>query len=258
MAKDIAYYASLAIQNARLYREAKSGVQLRDDFISIASHELRTPITSLNLQIEVLNSLVSELDQNSETPKVMRKFLENTNNQLRRLSRLVDDMLDISRINNKKFSLNIKTVNLRAVTNEVLERFEDQLKNKNIESAFYADKDIYVDCDPGRIDQVITNFMTNAIRYGDKKPLHIYLEETNENAYIKVKDHGRGIPKDDHERIFNRFERAHSAEDVSGLGLGLYINKKIAEEHGGRILLESEQGKGSIFILELPKSQPTH
>lgn len=138
VAKDIAHYASIAIENARLYKEAKSGVQLRDDFISIASHELRTPITSLNLQIEVLNSLVDGLDQNSEIPKVMRKFLDSTNNQLNRLTHLVDDMLDISRITTGKLRLNIKNVNLKNLTQEVLERFEEQLKDKNIELVFNA------------------------------------------------------------------------------------------------------------------------
>lgn len=100
--------------------------------------------------------------------------------------------------------------------------------------------------------------MTNAIRYGKRKPIHITIEEKAEVVCLKVKDHGRGIYKEDFERIFNRFERAHTTEDVSGLGLGLYINKNIVDEHNGKILLDSEPGKGSTFILELPKIQPTH
>lgn len=257
VAKDIAHFASLAIENARLYKDAMSGLQLRDDFISIASHELRTPITSLNLQIEVLNSLVDELKSDSEIPIVMRKFLDSTNNQVKRLSHLVDDMLDISRISIGKLNLNIRNVKLKTLTMEVLERFDEQLKEKRIELFFDAPDNIIVECDAGRIDQVITNFMTNAIRYGKKKPILITIEDKESYVHLRIQDHGRGIRREDFERIFNRFERAHTADDVSGLGLGLYINKTIVEEHNGRILLESEPEKGSIFILELPKNQPT-
>lgn len=256
VAINIAHYASLAIENSRLFKEAKSGIQLRDDFISIASHELKTPITSLNLQIEVLNSLVDGLDKESEVPKLMKKFLMSTNNQLNRLSRLIDDMLDISRISTGKLSLNIKTVNIRHLCLEVLERFNDQLKELNIEANLQGQKDIIAQCDADRIDQVVTNFMTNAIRYGGRKPIDIILEENATSVFIKVKDRGRGIYKEDQERIFKRFERAHTAEDVSGLGLGLYINTQIVEEHHGRISLESEPGQGSMFIVELPKTQP--
>lgn len=256
VAINIAHYASLAIENSRLFKEARSGIQLRDDFISIASHELKTPITSLNLQIEVLNSLVDGLDKESEVPKIMRKFLMSTNNQLNRLSRLIDDMLDISRISTGKLSLNIKTVNLRHLCGEVLERFNDQLKELHIEARLQCQKDIIAQCDADRIDQVVTNFMTNAIRYGGRKPIEIIIEENASSVFIKVKDQGRGIYKEDQERIFKRFERAHTPDDVSGLGLGLYINSQIVEEHHGKISLESEPGKGSTFIVELLKTQP--
>lgn len=256
VAINIAHYASLAIENSRLFKEARSGVQLRDDFISIASHELKTPITSLNLQIEVLNSLVDGLDKESEVPKIMKKFLSSTNNQLNRLSRLIDDMLDISRISTGKLSLNIKKVNLCVLCQEVLDRFSDQLRDLRIESRLTCVDGIFAQCDADRIDQVVTNFMTNAIRYGGRKPIEIIVDENATTVFIKVKDQGRGIYKEDQERIFKRFERAHTPDDVSGLGLGLYINSQIVEEHHGKISLESEPGKGSMFIVELPKTRP--
>lgn len=254
LALELGRNASIAIDNATLYKDSKSAVQLRDDFISIASHELRTPITSLNLQIEVLNNLVDGLQGDNEIHQLFRKFLGNTNGQLKRLTRLVDDMLDISRITSGKLNHHARKVNFTAVTRDVLERFKDQLRSYQIESAFFCKQDIEVICDPERMDQVITNFMTNAIRYGGKKPIHIILEENNEWVILKVKDHGRGINKADQERIFNRFERAHTEEDVNGLGLGLYINNQIVKEHGGRISIESEPGKGATFIVELPKT----
>lgn len=252
-AKELARHASIAIDNAQLYRDSKNAIQLRDDFISIASHELRTPITSLNLQIEVLTNIVEDLPQEFESARLMHKFFGNTKMQLKRLTRLVDDMLDISRISTGKLSLNLKNVYMNQLVGDLLERFKDQLTTQNIESKFICNSDITLVCDPERIEQVITNFMTNAIRYGGKQPIHIHLEESDKHVIIKVKDHGRGISKEDQERIFKRFERAHTEDDVNGLGLGLYINRQIVEEHQGRITLESEPGKGSVFIVQIPK-----
>lgn len=252
-AKELARHASIAIDNAQLYRDSKNAIQLRDDFISIASHELRTPITSLNLQIEVLTNIVEDLPQEIESARQMHKFFANTKTQLKRLTRLVDDMLDISRISTGKLSLNLKNVYLNQLILDLLERFRDQLRVHDIETKFLVNEDITLVCDPERIDQVITNFMTNAIRYGGKQPIHIHLEQNNNHVVIKVKDHGRGISKEDQDRIFKRFERAHTEDDVNGLGLGLYINRQIVEQHQGHIVLESEPGKGSAFIVQIPK-----
>jgi PAS domain S-box-containing protein len=252
-AKELARHAAVAIDNAQLYRDSIKAIQLRDDFISMASHELRTPITSLNLQLEVLNNLVEDLPHELDSAKLMHKFFGNTKNQLARLTRLVDDMLDISRISNGKLSLNLKNVFVNKLIEDLLDRFREQLSSQQIESKIFAQDDITVVCDPDRIDQVITNFMTNAIRYGGKQPIHIHLNHCDQYVMIKVQDHGRGISKEDQERIFLRFERAHTDEDVNGLGLGLYINRQIIDEHQGMILVESELGKGSAFTVKIPK-----
>lgn len=251
---NIARYASLVMDNARLYRDAKSAIQLRDDFISIASHELRTPITSMNLQIEVLRNIVESIRPASKDGETMHRFLDSTKNQLYRLTRLVDDMLDISRIDSGKLKFYFRKNQLKKIIQDVLNRFDDQIRSANLEVKFFCEKDIEFHCDGERMDQVITNLMTNAIRYGSKSPIHIYLEEQTDKIVIKVQDFGRGIAKEDHDRIFKRFERAHTSEDVSGLGLGLYINKQIVEEHKGKLLLESELEQGSTFIVELPKT----
>lgn len=253
VALELGRHASVAIDNAKLYKDAKSAVQLRDDFISIASHELRTPITSLNLQIEVLNNLIESLPEDQEAVKLMQKFFGNTKNQLKRLTRLVDDMLDISRISTGKLTLNLRRVNMKDLIQNVVDRFKDQLKASDIACEYYYHGDVFITSDAEKIDQVVTNFMTNAIRYGQRSPIHISLDETENSVVIQVKDHGRGISVQDQERIFKRFERAHTDEDVSGLGLGLYINTQIVREHQGTIKLVSELGLGSNFIVELPK-----
>lgn len=251
--QELARHASLAVDNAQLYRDSKKAIQLRDDFISIASHELRTPITSLNLQLEVLTNLVESLPDENESVKMMHKFFGNTKNQLKRLTRLVDDMLDISRISTGKLSLNLKNVYMNQLILDLMDRFREQLHSQNIESKFIHPEDITLICDPERIDQVVTNFMTNAIRYGGKTPIHVYLEQDEDHVTIKVKDHGRGISKVDQERIFKRFERAHTEDDVNGLGLGLYINQQIVEEHKGKLSLISEPDQGATFIVQIPK-----
>jgi PAS domain S-box-containing protein len=253
VAMELGRHASVAIDNSKLFKDAKSAIQLRDDFISIASHELRTPITSLHLQIEVLTNLLESMPVDLEATKLMHKFFGSTKSQLKRLTRLVDDMLDISRISTGKLTLSLRRANMNTLIYNVLDRFKDQLKAADIDYQFTYKSEVFCLCDPEKIDQVITNFMTNAIRYGQKKPVHIKLEETEKHVIINFKDHGRGIETKDKERIFKRFERAHTDEDVSGLGLGLYINSQIIEEHQGKIILESAPGVGATFIVELPR-----
>lgn len=253
LAQELARYAGIAIDNASLFKDTKNAIQLRDDFISVASHELRTPITSLILQIEVLKSIVSDLDPNIDSTLVMRKFLGNTNSQLKRLTRLVDDMLDISRINNRKLSMNIKMVNLNELLKEVMERFDDQLKSYGVRATIIDPAEVIYPCDRERMDQVITNFITNAIKYGNRKPIALRLEDGPSSIYLHVEDKGKGIASQDLERIFNQFERIAPVEDVNGLGLGLYINNHIIREHGGKITVMSEPNQGSVFTVELPK-----
>lgn len=252
-AMELGRHLAVAIDNARLFNDFQSAVRLRDDFISIASHELRTPITSLNLQIEVLNDLVHNLGIDTSETQLMKKFIQGTNGQLARLTRLVEDMLDISRISTGKLTLRQQKMDLSGFVSEILGRFSDQLKSLNIDLNYQSQNEIFALIDPERFEQVITNFMTNAIRYGNKKPIHVELEEADDKLLLKIQDFGRGIAPEDHERVFKRFERAHTAEDVSGLGLGLFINKQIIEEHGGTVRLVSEMGKGSTFIVELPR-----
>lgn len=249
-AMELGHNAALVIEKAKLYRDARSAIRLRDDFISIASHELKTPLTALILQIEVLVSIMESVS--TEETEIVMKVLNSTNRQLDRLTRLVEDMLDISRIASGKMKFNRKKVDIVEVTNEVLDRFKEQLALQQTTLQFNSPPSLIINCDPYRIEQVITNLMTNAIRYGEKSPIQVNIQHVEDKVLIKVADQGRGIAKGDHERIFNRFERAVDADDIIGLGLGLYINKQIVEEHRGKIYVESELNHGATFILELP------
>lgn len=166
-------------------------------------------------------------------------------------------MLDISRIRSGMLSLERKKVNLGELVRDVLERMKSQFIGAGCGSPILKNfTDVQGDWDAMRIEQVVINLLTNAIRYGAGKSISVSLECSNSKAWLRVKDHGIGVAKHSQEKIFNRFERAVDANNFSGLGLGLYISKQIIEAHGGRIWVESELGKGSTFFVELPLTKP--
>lgn len=252
LAMELSRRATIAIENARLFAQAQSAIKQRDEFISVASHELKTPITSLKLQLEAIARSISKSHLERIDHEYLQKFSASSIRQLDRLTRLVEDMLDISRITTGKLALDLRVADFSDITRDVISRFQNQLNELNISFEAELDEDVIIECDPFRIEQVITNLMTNAIRYGERKPISVQLKKDNEKAILKIKDSGRGISKADHARIFNRFERAIGATDISGLGLGLFISKQIVEEHKGKITVESELGQGSTFIFTLP------
>ncbi len=230
-------------------------LSVRDEFMAIASHELKTPLTSLKLSIQMYERNILRRDPLAYTPEKIQNFLEKNSKQLDRLTRLVDDMLDISRIRTGKLSLKKEPCELSGMLRDILGRTREQFEAcgsgqptiEHIENALG-------EWDPLRIEQVMTNIITNAIRYGQGKPITISIRNYQESVRIAVKDEGLGIPKSDQEKIFQRYERGLLAREVSGLGLGLFISQQIIAAHGGRIWVESEIGKGATFFVDLPRS----
>lgn len=254
MSVELARRAAIAINNAKLYKDAQSAIQQRDDFISIASHELKTPLTSLKLQLEVITRAIGKENIPSPESFYIVRASESSHRQLDRLARLVEDMLDISRISTGKLAMNFKLCSFADLVNEVLNRFRDQLNNLKI-TLHYSEKSVSkIMCDVYRMEQVVTNLMTNAIRYGNRKPIHVKLTSEEGFVYLTVKDFGIGISKGDQARIFNRFERAVTFNDVSGLGLGLFISQQIINDHHGEIFVESALGEGSTFTIKIKES----
>ena len=231
----------------------KEALFYRDEFLSIASHELKTPLTSLKLQSQVYKRSVQRNDASIMNQDKLTSIMGNVDIQVNRLVRLVDDMLDISRIRTGNLSIIKEMVNLNQLINDVVERTRPQYVNPKFIS-FLATEQIQILGDSVRIEQVVANLLNNAIRYGKDAPIEITLRRVNKkDVMISVKDHGIGIsPKDQH-RIFNRFQRAVPAREVSGLGLGLYITHEIVKSHNGVIKVESEVGKGSVFHVQLPE-----
>jgi signal transduction histidine kinase/PAS domain-containing protein len=251
VAEELGRRAGQALENARLYHDAQNAIRSRDALVSVSAHELLTPVTGSKLQMQMIRR---RLDQGRELPKdLLRKMVDQTERQLDRLDRLVNEMLDLSRINHGKLTIERSQTHLSELLNDIVERGMGQLRaaacrvSTKIEPGFVGFIDSY------RIEQVVSNLLSNAARYARCSLVTVSLGRTApDTASITVADTGIGIHKSDQERIFQRFERVGTINEGSGLGLGLFIVKQIVEAHGGRVTLESEFGKGSTFTVQLP------
>lgn len=233
-------------------KRLEEAVHARDEFLSIASHELRTPLTSLTLQAQLRLRNLGKADTSFFSPEKLSQMLENDVKQLRRLSLLVDDMLDVSRISSGSLPLVRSEVQLCGVIDDVVSRYRAMFDMAGSAVRKNCAGNISGYWDRTRLEQVFTNLLSNAAKYAAGKPVEVSIEGGVKSARVIIRDHGMGISPENHERIFKRFERAVSATEISGLGLGLYIARRIVDDHGGTIRVESELGKGAAFIVELP------
>lgn len=230
----------------------KQALRLRDEFLSIASHELKTPLTSLSLQAQIFKFNLLKENSQLMSKQQLLEFLNTMDKQVLRLAHLVEDMVDISRIDCGRFSPVFREAHLYQIINNVIDQLAPQAKAAGCEVVVNISENIVGLWDAYRIEQILVNLITNAFKYGAKKPVHIYVLKKNDKAVISVVDFGIGIAKENQERIFNRFERAVSAKGITGLGLGLYIVKKILDSHQGAISVESQLALGAKFTVELP------
>jgi PAS domain S-box-containing protein len=229
----------------------RKAVVLRDDFLSVASHELRTPLTSLKLEVANLIRLLRR-DDNPVDPRVTTK-VERIDSQSGRLHRLIDELLDVSRIAAGRLELKIEEVDLSQVAEEVRARFLDEAARQGCTLTVQTPPTATGFWDRGRLDQVLTNLVSNAIKYGDGKPIEVTVDVDGDQAVIGVRDHGVGIPPSEHVRIFGRFERAASSRNYGGIGLGLWIVRQIVDALGGQVSVESRPSAGSLFRVSLPR-----
>lgn len=244
----------------RAEAELHEAVRARDNFLKIASHELKTPLTTLKLQAQMRRLQVDQLDQCGEpalTLSAAKRWLDRDEKQADRLARLVDDMLDISRIQVGKFSLQLDRMDLSELVSEVVEAFRGQASLAKCEMNCRLHPSLAGDWDRDRLEQVLANLLNNAFKYGRGTPIEITTAQHQDAqgglwAELKVRDQGPGIAPADQRRIFERFERAVERQDIKGLGLGLYIVKEIVESHRGTIAVESELRRGACFTMRLP------
>jgi signal transduction histidine kinase len=233
-------------------QRVEDAVRIRDDFLSIASHELKTPLTPLTLQIDELCRVVKKC---SAVDSSLLPLLDSAKRQTRRLSALVEDLLDVTRISAHRLVLRLEEFDLCALVRDTMDRFRPQAEAAHSALHVEACAMAVGQWDKLRIERVISNLLSNAIKYGGGKPIVARVDQVRENARLTIRDEGIGIPAEDVARIFGRFERAVPSRHYGGLGLGLYIARELVEVHGGRIAVESKPGAGSTFTVMLPLQQ---
>lgn len=252
VAVELSKRVALAYENSKLYRMSQEAIEVRNEFLSIASHELNTPITSLKLQLQMVRkTLLNSKDGHIALDK-FTKSVDASVKQVDRLINLIQILLDVSRIQSGRFTFSFDKMNAQDVIHEVFERHKEILVNSGCSLALDLPEDLTVVWDKIRIEQVITNLLTNAVKYAPGQ-VDLSMKEEDNYVVISVRDHGKGIPSNKLKTIFERFERATSNESVSGLGLGLFIVKQIVEGHMGKIEVFSTPGEGTTFTVTLPK-----
>jgi PAS domain S-box-containing protein len=252
LAGDLARRAALAVDNARLFSDLQDAVRAREEFLSIASHELKTPLTSLQLQVQMLQR-AAQKDTLARLPadRVLT-MLGTAERQTKHLVKLINTLLDISRVSGH-LELRREEIDLAAVVRDVAAQLEPELAVAGCRLTVDAPAPVVGAWDRARLEQVVTNLLSNAGKYGRGQPIAVTLTGTGDRARLVVRDQGIGIAPEHLGRIFERFERAVSAHNYGGLGLGLYIVRQIVEAHGGTIAVTSTPGAGSTFVVDLPR-----
>jgi PAS domain S-box-containing protein len=234
--------------------ELRDAVRARDEFLHIASHELRTPLTSLGLQLDGLRAALSRggpLDAGRLAPKA-----EAARRQVRRLGALIAELLDVSRLADGDVPVEAEEGDLVATARAVTERFAPDATRARSALRLVAPDAVRARFDPVRVEQALTHLVANALKYGAGKPVDVVVQRDDGTARVLVRDRGIGIDPEARERIFGRFERAVSSRHYGGLGLGLFLARRIVEAHGGRIAVDSAPGEGATFAVELPVAGP--
>jgi PAS domain S-box-containing protein len=250
IAEELSVRAGLAIENAKLYADAQRAISVRDEFISLASHELKTPITSLKIYAQ---SLSKQFEKRGEP--LLQQYSQRMDEQTDRLALLVNDLLNVSKIQHGKLDYNWEDVDLNKIVKDTVDALQGATAKHKIIIKGNIEKTVHAD--PYRIYQVITNLLTNAIKYSpDADKVVIQLSSKNGHIFVEVQDFGIGITSDQFKKIFNPFYRVKNPSErrFPGLGMGLFISNEIIERHGGKMNVISSKGKGSRFSFTLPQS----
>jgi len=247
----------LVQQLQQTQHELERAVRMRDDFMSMVSHELRTPLNTLYLEAQLRQLHLSKRNLANFAPERLPAMIERDQRQIRNMVRLIDDMLDVTRMRRDALSIKTEPVDLAALARAVVENLCQQAEAAGSAITLIAPAELHGVWDEFRIEQVLTNLLTNALRYGGGKPVEMVVQQMGGTARVAVRDQGIGIAPEDQERIFKQFERTKdSRKHAAGLGLGLYITHKIVSLHGGQIGVESAPGEGSRFVVDLPLEPP--
>ncbi|MCS3470190.1 signal transduction histidine kinase [Pseudomonas sp. JUb42] len=232
--------------------ELERAVRMRDDFMSIVSHEVRTPLNGLILETQLRKLHLAKDNADAFTMDKLRGMVDRDERQIQSLIRLIEDMLDVSRIRTGKLSIRPGPFDLSELVSNLIEGFAAQITAAQSTISLHADEPVIGVWDEFRIEQVVANLLTNALRYGARKPIEVKVYCQDGEARVEVRDQGIGISAQNQKRIFQQFERVASNHAIAGLGLGLFISEQIVAAHGGQISVQSEEGEGSMFRVSLP------
>jgi PAS domain S-box-containing protein len=240
-------------ERARLLRKAEEEVRERDEFLSIASHELRTPVTALQLQLQTLQRAAQRSGE--PLPRTFEGKFDGIERQVRRIGVLVSELLDVSRIRLGQLELALEDFDLSELARDTVIQVRDALERSG--SRLVMDLTPTPGAfDRSRMEQVITNLLTNATKFGQGKPVVLQVAPEGERARLRVVDRGIGIRPEDQARVFERFERAVPSQHFGGLGLGLYVVRQIVDAHRGEIRIDSAPGTGTTVTVLLPLKRP--
>ncbi len=239
---------ALQQENTKMQQEIK----LREEFLSIASHELKTPLTSMLLKLQMVLHNIRNVSLANFSVENLLKMLETAEQQTQRLARLINDLLNVSLITTGKWNLELGKTDVVTIVREVLDEFSEKMEKRHIDLKVETDQSLIASVDKLRFEQMLTNLLSNAIKYGNGKPIEIKLHKKNDCLQLIVKDYGIGIDSSKKDHIFGLFQRGVRASDYKGLGVGLYIASQIVSAHNGSIQVSSRLNSGSTFTIELP------
>jgi signal transduction histidine kinase len=239
------------LQNTQL--ELEQAVRMRDDFMSIVAHEVRTPLNGLILETQLRKMHLARDNAAAFTLDKMHAMVDRDERQIKSLIRLIEDMLDVSRIRTGKLSIRPSCFDLSTLVRDLLHNFSSQIEAAETSVTLDAEQPVIGNWDEFRIEQVISNLLTNALRYGAKSPISVKVYSEGGQALVDVQDQGIGIGEENQKRIFQQFERVSARHAVAGLGLGLFISEQIVAAHGGTITVQSRIGEGALFRVCLPQ-----
>ncbi len=236
--------------------ELQNAVRMRDDFMSMVAHELRTPLNTLFLEAQLRKMQLDRGNTAVFDAAYLQKMVARDQRQIQSMVRLIDDMLDVSRIRSNRLSIRPSQVDLQALLARVVGNLSNQASAAGSTITLEPGEPAIGTWDEFRIEQVVINLLTNALRYGKGRPVTVNTVGVPDGVRIEVRDQGMGISEENQKRIFEQFERANGNDGTGGLGLGLFITRQLVEAHGGQISVESREGEGSTFMITLPFTTP--
>jgi PAS domain S-box-containing protein len=258
LAEEFVRRASLAVDNARLFSKAKDALKSRDEFLSMASHDLRSPLTSLRLQLQGVRR---DLEPGQDCVRSLEKLVARVGSMERqtdRMLRMMDALMDITQMTAGRLELRRQKLDLVDVVHTSVATLDEELRQAGVEVRVHTDGPVEGMWDRLRLEQVVDNLLSNALKYGSGRPVDMLVSRDATTAKLVVRDQGIGVSPEDQERLFDRFERVKLDRGATGYGVGLWIVRHVVEAHGGKVSIESRLGEGSSFIVQLPLRGQVH